>query len=43
MDDVTLYMILVFGTVLLFGVTVLILGLRQKDEDDSEGHDVPAE
>lgn len=44
MDDVTLYMIVVFSGVLALATIVLILGLRQKHEDEAgERHDVPAE
>ncbi len=44
MDSVTLYMVVVFSTLLAVGGVILYLGLRQKREDEAaERHDIAAE
>lgn len=44
MDSVTLYMLIVFSTVLALAVVILLLGLAQTEDDEAaDGHDIPAE
>ncbi len=44
MDGVTIYMVVVFSGVLALAGVILILGLRQKWEDEAaERHDIAAE
>lgn len=43
MDSATLYMLITFSAVLALGIVILVLGLRQKPDNDTGRHDVAAE
>ena len=43
MDDVTLYMIVLFGGLIAIGAVIAHLAYKQRLEDEADAHDIPAE